>query len=234
MAKVIIPNQKFIDLLIDKSQTVVIDANLIIPPDRSSIKLSHAASLKLSFDKYKEDFLNPLFSVFPSIAIHEAVYAEIIETDVIKEYIDHKIESKTITLLRDQDLSSEEESLRNTVEGSIAQFTNYNPYIDNRKDRGEVKSLSYAVAKELVYFSTNDSNAISLILRQELEPYLHSLGAIKVYELIFAIRIFHGNLKILKGLYKLLYYLTAREKEINHDWATFCDECEKEYREYCN
>ncbi|WP_192929797.1 hypothetical protein [Alkaliphilus serpentinus] len=37
MARVIIPNESFISLLQDITQTVVIDANLIIPPDRSDI-----------------------------------------------------------------------------------------------------------------------------------------------------------------------------------------------------
>ncbi len=234
MAKVIIPNQKFIDLLKDKNQTVIIDANLIIPPDRSSVNVRNSSSLQLAFEKYKTEFLKSLLEVFPNIAIHEAVYNELVEIDEIKKYIDDNIENGTITLLKDDDLTSTEESLRSTVEDSIAQFTNYNPHIDNRNDRGEVKSLSYAVAKELVYFSTNDSNAISLISRQELEPYLHSLGAIKFYELIYAIRVFHGNSKMLRGLYKLLYYLTNREKSVNYDWATFFDECEKAYSEFCN
>jgi len=233
MAKVNIPNNSFIDLLINKNQIVVIDANLIIPPDRSSINVKNSSRLIIPFVKYKTEFLEPLLKVFPNLAIHEAVYNELIENYEIKEYIDAKIENKEMIILRDDELTSTEEFLRNTVESSIAQFTNYNPHIDNRNDRGEVKSLAYAVAKELVYFSTNDSNAISLITRHELKPYLHSLGAIKVYELIYAIRVFHGNSKMLRGLYKLLYYLTAQEKSLNHDWATFFDECEKAYSEFC-
>ncbi|MFX0561151.1 hypothetical protein TEPIDINF_002614 [Tepidibacillus infernus] len=53
MARVIIPNESFISLLQDITQTVVIDANLIISPDRSSIATKNSASLKLEFDKYK-------------------------------------------------------------------------------------------------------------------------------------------------------------------------------------
>ncbi|MBK5252990.1 MAG: hypothetical protein JJE03_00735 [Peptostreptococcaceae bacterium] len=233
MAKVIIPNQEFIELLKDKSQTVIIDANLIIPPDRSDLDLKNSASLNIPFEKYKDAFIEPLLSVFSNVAIHEAVYREISETEIIKKYIDIKITSGEIILLKDDDLTPNEKSIRNTIEEKISQFTNFNPHMDNRNDRGEVKSISYAVAKKLIYFSTNDSNAISLINRTELNPFLHSLGAIKVYELIYAIRVFHKNSNLLKGIYKLLYYLTTNEKKVNSDWGTFFNECEKEYSKYC-
>lgn len=233
MARVIIPNESFISLLQDITQTVVIDANLIIPPDRSDIATKNSASLKLEFDKYKDAFLEPLFRIFPSVAIHDAVYKEISQNQSIKEYIDEKIKYKNITVLKDQDLNIVEESIRSTTEDKIAQFTNYNPGIDNSNDRGEVKSISYAVAKGLIYFSTNDSNTISLIERKELEPYLHSIKAIKVYEMIYAIRVIDGNSKILKGMYKLLYHLTEPEKKSNFDWASFYEECSKHYAQYC-
>ncbi len=232
MAKVAIPNQYFIDLLINMNQTVVIDANLIIPPNRSDIYLKNQAYPELSFQKYANTFLNPMIRIFPKIAIHEAVYKEISNQISIKEYIDAKIDEKSIVLLEDRDLNSNQEYIRNTVEEKISQFTNYNPSIDNSKDRGEVKSISYAVAKNLIYFSTNDSNVISLINRNDLNPYLHSLGAIHVYEMIYVIRKIDGNSKILKGIYKLMYRLTKYEKSNNLDWSSFCEECNKHYSKY--
>jgi len=233
MARVIIPNESFICLLQDITQTVIIDANLIIPPDRSSIAIKNSACLKLEFDKYKDVFLDPLFRILPSVAIHDSVYKEVSQHQSIKKYIDQKIKDENILLLKDQDLNIVEESIRSTTEEKIAQFTNYNQGIDNSNDRGEVKSISYAVAKGFIYFSTNDSNAISLIERKELDPYLHSIKAIKVYELIYAIRFLDGNSKILKGIYKLLYHLTESEKKSNFDWASFYEQCSTHYAQYC-
>jgi len=204
-------------------------AKVIIPPDRSNISSTNSPNLKVCFEKYKNGFLEPLFRIFPKLAIHDAVYLEVSHELSIKQYVDEKISKCALILLKDEDLNTVEGLLRDTAEEKISQFTNYSPDIDNSSDRGEVKSLSYAVAKNLVYFSTNDSNAISLIERNELEPYLHSLEAIRLYELLYAIRTFDKNSNILKGLYKLLYYLTKYEKKTNYDWATFNEECNKHY-----
>lgn len=232
MSKIIIPNKYFIDLLKDKNQTVVIDANLIIPPDRSNLSRQNGKHLKIEFEQYRKSFIEPIIKYFPSIAIHESVYTEIAVQDSLKEYIDNKIQEGSIKLLKDDDLNDSQRIIRETVENKIAQFTKFNPSLNNSSDRGEVKSLSYAVAKDLIYFSTNDSNVISLIERNELNTYLHSLGAIKVYELIYVIRISEGNSKVLKGLYKLLYHLTKTERARNHDWANFIEECNKHYKEF--
>jgi hypothetical protein len=229
MAKIIIPNQSFIELLKDINQTVVIDANLIIPPDRSNLTNSVP---RIGFDKYKNIFIEPMLRILPNIAIHEAVYSEISVQPSLKDYIDLKIQEDSIILLKDSDLNDSERFIRNTIEEKIAQFTKYNPSLNNSSDRGEVKSISFAVAKNLIYFSTNDSNVISLIERRELEPYLHSLGAIRLYELIYLIKINKGNSKALRGLYKLLYYLTTNEKEHNLDWASFIEECNRYYAQY--
>jgi len=236
MGNVIVPNQPFINFLEDMSQTVVIDANLIIPPDRSSIFKDKSRTLTIEFEKYSETFLEPLFNIFPSIAIHVAVYEEISNLESIKKYIDEKIiaSSGRIKVLKDDELNPLEESMRKTTEDKIAQFTNYNPSIDNSADRGEVKSIAHAVAKNYIYFSTNDSNAISLLEREDLNPYLHSLGAIRFYEIIYAIRVLNGNSNVLKGLYKLMYNLTPYEKKSNPDWSTFNEECNNYYKDYSN
>lgn len=229
MAKVIIPNNNYIDLLNDKIQTVVIDANLIIPPDRSSINSINGAKLKVPFEKYSHFFIDPVLRIFKSIAIHEAVYEELVVIDQIKEYIDIKISSGQIKYLENKNLNNSEKQIYDTVEKSVSQFTNYNPSTNNSADRGEVKSIAYAVAKNLLYFSTNDSNAISLLERSDLEPYLHSLGAIKIYELIYTIRKIEGNNNAIRGLYKLLYHITSWEKKNNFTWEEFVLECEKHY-----
>lgn len=172
--------------------------------------------------------------IIPNIAIHESVYDEISYKESIKSYVDEKINNSDghIIILYDKDLTKEEELIRRTVEDKISIFTNYNASIDNRMDRGEVKSISFSIAKGYIYFSTNDSNVISLIERSELQTYLHSLGSIRLYELIYAIKALHGNSNILKGLYKLMYNLTKNEKRINPDWTTFIDNCYSQYGKY--
>lgn len=232
MAEILIPNQSFIDFLNHRNQTVVIDANLIIPPDRSSLKKNSPRALSMDFNDYKDCFLEPLFKIIPNIAIHEAVYEEICNSRSIRTYIDYKIENGEIVLLRDEDLSPTEDILRKTIEDNISQFTNYNSSIDNRNDRGEVKSISYSVAKGYIYFSTNDSNAISLIERSDLQTFLHSLAAIRYYELIYSIKVKEGSSNKLKFLYKLLYLLTKTEQAINPDWTTFNNNCDMHYGKY--
>lgn len=60
MSIVSIPNQAFINFLKDKDQFIVIDANLIIPPDRSSLNMNSSSKLNIELDKYIEHFLDPL------------------------------------------------------------------------------------------------------------------------------------------------------------------------------
>lgn len=229
MSKVIIPNDSFISLLNDKEQVVIIDANIIIPPDRSMIRTKSGRKLTVPFTIYSEKFIEPLLNYFPNVSIHESVYEEVTNAIEIKTYVDEKIASGKIKLLEDSSLSNNETMIRNTVESNISQYTNYSPSIDNRKDRGEVKSLSYAVAKNLIYFSTNDSNVISLIDRVELQGILHSVGSIKIYEIIYLINSINSS-KVLRSLYKLLYYLTDKEKSYNSDWSSFKQACDEHYK----
>jgi hypothetical protein len=80
----------------------------------------------------------------------------------------------------------EEQILRNSIEGKIYPLTKYDPMLDNKDDRGEVKSLSYIAVKGLPYFAAHDSNAIQLIEKAETwRTGLDNVQAIKMYELIF-------------------------------------------------
>lgn len=85
-------------------QIITLDANFLIPPDRSK----HA---KYSFDfpKFKEVWLDPVFKAFPNIAIHEAVYDELILPSV-RYYIDGMFYEKPprIIVHQDETLSEEE------------------------------------------------------------------------------------------------------------------------------
>ena len=48
---------------------ILLDANLLIPPDRSRFGVR-----PIAFTQYKEIWLEPLFNEFKNLAIHETVY----------------------------------------------------------------------------------------------------------------------------------------------------------------
>ena len=60
-----------------------------------------------------------------------------------------------------------EKVLRDSIEAKIYPHTNYEPNIDNKDDRGEVKSLSFIAAKGLLYFAAHDNNVVQLIEKAE-------------------------------------------------------------------
>jgi len=148
-------------------QIITLDANLLIPPDRSKYRVR-----AFPFNKYQQIWLDPIFETFPRLAIHEAVYEEIVSPSV-KSYIDININKKPPRLIihRDSSLTTEEQILRNSIEEKIYPHTKYDPILDNKNDRGEVKSLSYIAVKGLLYFAAHDSNAIQLIEKAELIPH---------------------------------------------------------------
>ena len=72
--------------------------------------------------------------------------------------------------------------LRDSIEEKNYPHTKYDPLLDNKDDRGEVKSLAYIAVKELLYFAANDSNAIQLIEKaEEWETSLDNVQAIQMY-----------------------------------------------------
>lgn len=104
----------------------------------------------------------------------------------MKLYVDTNINAIPIKVLvhMDSSLTPEEQMLRNTIEGKIYPLTKYDPMLDNRDDRGEVKSLAYIAVKGLLYFAAHDSNAIQLIEKaEEWTTGLDNVRAIKMYEL---------------------------------------------------
>jgi hypothetical protein len=160
------------------------------------------------------------------------VYGEFHST-AVKDYVDTNIYSVPPQLLvhKDSSLSSEEQMLRDSIEEKIYPLTKYDPTLDNRDDRGEVKSLAYIAVKGLLYFAAHDSNAIQLIEKaEEWETGLDNVNAIKMYELIFYLYKTNGSdKKDLRILYKYQYYLTKYEKEINPEWGQFIEAMEALY-----
>lgn len=139
-------------------------------------------------------------------------------------------------MLKDYSLTAVEKVLRNSIEDKIYPHTNYEPMIDNKDDRGEVKSLSYIAVKGLLYFAAHDNNAIQLIEKsEEWSTGLDNVQAIQMYELIYYLYAKDlGDKKSLRILYKYQYYMTNFEKNTNPEWAEFTTQMNNLYKEYLN
>lgn len=202
-------------------QIITMDANFLIPPDRSK----HAKH-SFGFPKFKEVWLDPIFEAFPNLAIHEAVYDELVIPSV-QSYIDGHINStpRRLVVHQDEALTPEEKVLRDSIEEKIFPLTNYEPLLDNKEDRGEVKSLAFIAVKELLYFAAHDSNAIQLVEKAEKwTTGLDNVQAIKMYELIYYLsKLDIGDKKALRILYKYQYRLTPKEKQHNPEWGQFTE-----------
>lgn len=212
------PNPALISIFEDPNQMITLDANFLIPPYRKH------ANRGFSFFQFKEVWLDPIFSAFPNLAIHEAVYEELLQSSV-QNYVKDLLGEKPakIILHKDSDLTSVEEGVRKLIESRVYKLTNYDPVIDNKDDRGEVKSLAYIAAKGLLYFAAHDYNAIQLVEKaEEWSTGLDNVQAIQMYELIYYLYAKGlGENKALRFLYKYQYYLTKHEKETNLEWGEF-------------
>lgn len=225
-------NESLIGIFKDSKQVITMDANFLIPPDRSRY-----AKNSFSFSLYKETWLDPIFTTFPNLAIHEAVEGELMNIK-LREYIDilKKEVPPRIKIHSDKSLTEIENLLRDTIEKKIYPYTNYDPNLDNKDDRGEVKSLSHIAVKELPYFASHDNNALQLIEKAEIwSTGLDNIKAIHMFELIFYLCTKNiGNRKYLRMLYKYQYYLTTNEKRINPEWRDFIKQMYVLYEEYIN
>lgn len=216
-------NLGFMSVLKNKNQVFLIDANIFIPPDRSK---EHNSIKPVSFEFYRKHWIEPFIDTFKPIGIHESVYKEF-ESSSIKNLIENKKKDipPGIYIYYDSNLTEYEKIVRQTIEFKIAKYTNYNPTIDNRDDRGEVKSLSYIATKQLLYFCSHDSNAIRLVEDAEkLETSLEEVSAIKPYEVIYYfVKNGIGDVDRLRSIYKYLYYLTKNDKNTNPSWGEFIE-----------
>ena len=201
------------------NQIITLDANFFIPPYRNSV-----AKNGFEFAQFKQIWLDPIFTAFPTIAIHEAVYSELVTDNLIKYVEALKNEHPPrIIIHTDSSLNTVERNLRDSIENKIYPYTNYDPNLDNKDDRGEVKSLSYIAVKGLLYFAAHDNNALLLVEKAKVwSTGLDNVKAIHMYELIFYLYFKSiGDSKSLRVLYKYQYYLTAHEKKTNPKWEDF-------------
>lgn len=129
-----------------------------------------------------------------------------------------------LNILKDSSLNYLEKALRNEIELYVSAPTNYDPSIDNRDDRGEVKSLSYMATRGLIYFCSHDANALNLIENSsKLGTRLNDVQAVHTYEIIYYLYKTLGAGNKLRYLYKYMYYISREDKKINPEWGKFIE-----------
>lgn len=221
-------NKALEKLLKNPAQTIFLDANFFIPPDRS-----HMGVKPINFQKYCEIWLDPIFDTFPKLAVHESVYHELIANSV-KSYADCKQKKvpPKLRIYRDTELNDIERALMQTYLLRIAPYSQYIPVQDNAKDRGEVKSLSYMAVKGFLYFAANDNLPILLIRKaEELQTGLNDMGLLEMYDIIYYLyQTGKYDNKGLRLLYKYQYHLTGTEKKQNPEWGAFIDKMNNLYK----
>ncbi len=222
-------NPAFQSIIRDPDQPIFLDANFFIPPDRSSYKGVRA----YPFERFKEVWLTPLFNEFSGLSIHESVYDELV-ADKVREYADVQrgADPKHLDVYYDAELNETESALMNYYMLKIAMYSQYDPYRDNAKDRGEVRSLSFMAVKQYLYFAANDALAVRLIKdADKLKTGLDDMGILQMYELIYYLYMMGKySSKELRTLYKYQYYLTTGDKRINPEWGTFVKQMDIIYR----
>lgn len=222
-------NEALVSLINDFSQVLPIDTNFIIPPDRSK---TIRGVKPIPFNVFEKVWLKPLLITFPYLAIHEAVHKEI-QSNSVLTYVNNLIYGTPagLLLLKDSDLTEQEEAIRNTIEQKISVRTNYDPVQDNKEDRGEVKSLAYIATKSLLYFCSHDSNAIRLIEHAEkLETSLDGVSALRTYEIIYyLLKMKMAEREQLRFLYKYWYYSSPTDKKKNLSWNDFTSHMDNMY-----
>ncbi len=222
-------NPAFQSIMRASDQPIFLDANFFIPPDRSSYKGVKA----YSFEQFKESWIEPLLSEFPGLAVHESVYDELVAGKV-RAYVNAQCISdpERLKIHYDAELNETETALMNYYINKIAVHSLYDPYIDNAKDRGEVRSLSFMAVKQYLYFAANDALAVRLIKdADKLKTGLDDMGILQMYELIYYLYMMGKySSKELRTLYKYQYYLTTGDKRINPEWGTFVKQMDIIYR----
>lgn len=139
----------------------------MIPPDRRP-----PARKAFDFQLFQSIWLDPIFNAFPKLAIHEAVYDELISPSV-ESYVREKLQAVPPRLIihSDSTLNKTEKMLRDSIEKRIYPLTKYDPILDNRDDRGEVKTLAYIAVKELIYYlytkNLSDKQALKYLYRYQ-------------------------------------------------------------------
>lgn len=134
-------NPGFLKMLKDPEETLVVDANFYIPPDRTNL----GARSSYSFEEFQNIWIEPMHRLFPNIAAHEAVIQELVTSASARltEAFVSASEPPKLMVLSESSLSPWEQAICRQKEVLIARYTQYVPGLDNKDDRGEVKTLAY-------------------------------------------------------------------------------------------
>lgn len=209
-------------------QTLFLDANIFIPPDRTNL----GAKNHIPFSLYKDEFLIPIFECFTGLAIHESVYNELVSDD-IKNFAISKTKDNPISLkiYKDDMLDSTEKQVYESYVTRMSKYSQYDPSIGIYKDRGEVLSLSYMVAKSFLYFAANDNLPINIVNNiGEFKAELEEFHILQSYEIIYYLqKTGKYSSKSLKALYKYMYRLTNKEQSQNPEWGMFISNMDQLY-----
>jgi hypothetical protein len=222
-------NPAFKSIIQNPRQTIFLDANFFIPPDRSKYR-----NIKpYPFTQFKENWLIPLLNEFPCISIHESVYDELV-AEKVKGYVYEQLNCnpKKLHIHYDTELSANELALMNYYIAKIAVHSLYEPSKDNAKDRGEVRSLSFMAVKQYIYFAANDALPIRLVkYADKLDTGLDGMGIVQMYELIYYLyKTEKYDNKALRSLYKYQYFLSEGDKKDNPEWGRFIEQMELLYK----
>lgn len=186
----------------------------------------------ITFSKFREIWLDPIFDAFPNLSIHESVYRELVSS-VVKTYADRRLSEKPprLRVYYDRDLNKLEQAIMQTYISKLAKYSQYIPEKDNAKDRGEIKSLSFMAVKRFLYFAANDTLPINLIRRADvLKTGLDDMELLEMFDIIFYLYHYGNNSSDgLRFLYKYQYYLTKQEKKTNPGWGSFIEEMNSLY-----
>ena len=107
------------------NQVITLDANLLIPPNRSRL-----TKRGFDFPTFQKIWLDPIFVAFPELAIHEAVYSELVLPSV-KSYIQAtlNITPSPLIIHKDSTLTPTEKMLKDSIEEKIYPLTKYDPLL---------------------------------------------------------------------------------------------------------
>ena len=92
-------NPALINIFEHPEQTITMDANLLIPPVRSQ-----CIERGFGFSRFQKVWLDPIFAAFPNLAIHEAVYEELVMPSV-QSYVQSMLDDLPPRLIIHRDAS---------------------------------------------------------------------------------------------------------------------------------
>lgn len=221
-------NPAFQSIMKDPNQTVFLDANFFIPPDRSR----YPQVREYPFERFLQNWLIPLWNEFPGLAVHRAVYDELVD-EKVRKYAEEQYNAspQRLKIYEDTILNSKEMALLSYYVNKIAVHSKYDPDRDNTKDRGEVRSLAFMAVRNYLFFASDDGLPIRLIKEADkLNTGLENMGIVQMYELIYYLYCSGKyDKKELRILYKYQYYLTANDKKSDPEWSAFIEEMDRIY-----